>query len=69
MGLLTDSFFITALRSNEDLVAMLPDGDFYNNVAFPDVDMENVELPKSFSMIWHRLLTMLSIRATRQRML
>lgn len=45
MGLLTDSFFITALRSNEDLVTMLPDGDFYNNVASPDVDMENVELP------------------------
>lgn len=45
MGLLTDSFFITALRSNADLVAQLPDGDFYNNVAFPDVDMENVELP------------------------
>lgn len=45
MGLLTDSFFITALRSNADLVAKLPDGDFYNNVAFPDIDMENVELP------------------------
>lgn len=45
MGLLTDSFFITALRSNADLVAQLPGGDFYNNVAFPDIDMENVELP------------------------
>ena len=45
MGLLTDSFFITALRSNTTLVAQLPAGDFYNNVAFPDVDMENVELP------------------------
>ena len=45
MGLLTDSFFITALRSNTTLVAQLPAGDFYNNVAYPDVDMENVELP------------------------
>ena len=45
MGLLTDSFFITALRSNTELVAQLPAGDFYNNVAYPDVDMENVQLP------------------------
>ena len=45
MGLLTDSFFITALRSNTTLVAQLPAGDFYNNVAYPDSDMENVELP------------------------
>ena len=45
MGLLTDSFFITALRSNTTLVAQLPAGDFYNNVAFPDENMVNVELP------------------------
>ena len=45
MGLLTDSFFITALRSNTTLVTKLPAGDFYNNVAFPDEDMVNVELP------------------------
>jgi hypothetical protein len=45
MGLLTDSFFITALRSNTELVAQLPAGDFYNNVAYPDADMENVQLP------------------------
>lgn len=45
MGLLTDSFFITALQSNTALVEQLPAGDFYNNVAYPDVDMVNVELP------------------------
>ena len=45
MGLLTDSFFIRAIKSNSDLLAMLPAGDIYNNVADPDYDMENVELP------------------------
>lgn len=45
MGLLTDSFFITALRSNDTLTQSLPAKDYYNNVAYPDVDMENVELP------------------------
>lgn len=45
MGLLTDSFFISALRSNKELVEQLPAGDFYNNVAYPDVDMDNVEMP------------------------
>ena len=45
MGLLTDSFFIRAIKSNADILAMLPAGDIYNNVADPDYDMENVELP------------------------
>ena len=45
MGLLTDSFFIRAIKSNADILAMLPAGDIYNNVADPDFDMENVELP------------------------
>ena len=45
MGLLTDSFFIRAIKSNSDLLAKLPAGDVYNNVADPDYDMENVELP------------------------
>jgi hypothetical protein len=45
MGLLTDSFFIRAIKSNSDLLEKLPAGDIYNNVADPDFDMENVELP------------------------
>lgn len=45
MGLLTDSFFIRAIKSNSDLLEKLPAGDIYNNVADPDYDMENVELP------------------------
>ena len=45
MGLLTDSFFIRAIRSNAEILAMLSAGDIYNNVADPDIDMENVELP------------------------
>ena len=45
MGLLTDSFFVKAIKSNTDLMEMLPAGDIYNNVADPDYDMENVEIP------------------------
>lgn len=45
MGLLTDSFFIRAIKSNAELLAMLPAGGIYNNVADPDYDMQNVELP------------------------
>jgi hypothetical protein len=45
MGLLTDSFFVKAIKSNADLLAMLPAGDIYNNVADPDYDMENVPIP------------------------
>lgn len=45
MGLLTDSFFIRAIKSNTELLAMLPAGGIYNNVADPDYDMQNVELP------------------------
>ena len=45
MGLLTDSFFIRALKSNAALLAKLPAHDIYNNVADPDYDMDNVELP------------------------
>ena len=43
--MLTDSFFIRAIKSNSDLLAKLPAGDIYNNVADPDYDMENVEIP------------------------
>jgi hypothetical protein len=45
MGLLTDTFFIRAIKSNSDLLAKLPAGDIYNNVADPDFDMDNVPLP------------------------
>ena len=45
MGLLTDSFFVKAIKSNTDLMEILPEGDIYNNVADPDYDMENVEIP------------------------
>lgn len=45
MGLLTDTFFIRALKSDAELIAMLPAGGVYNNVADPDYDMANVALP------------------------
>ena len=45
MGLLTDSFFVRAIQSNAELLAKLPAGDIYVNVADPDFDMENVPLP------------------------
>ena len=45
MGLLTDTFFIRALKSDEELIAMLPAGGVYNNVADPDYDMQNVAMP------------------------
>lgn len=44
-GLSTDIFFIMALKSNDELMATLPAHDIYNNVAYPDIDMENVALP------------------------
>ena len=45
MGLLTDSFFVKAIKSNSELMEKLPTGDIYNNVADPDYEMENVPLP------------------------
>ena len=45
MGLLTDTFFIKALKSDAELIGMLPSGGVYNNVADPDYDMQNVKLP------------------------
>ena len=45
MSLITDAIFVKALRSNAELIEQLPAGDFYNNVAYPDADMENVQLP------------------------
>lgn len=45
MGLLTDTFFIRALKSDAELIAQLPSRGIYNNVADPDYDMLNVELP------------------------
>lgn len=44
-GLSTDIFFIAAIKSNEGLIAKLPAQDIYNNVANPDIDLDNVELP------------------------
>ena len=45
MGLLTDAFFIKALRADTTLMESLPAKDVYDNIAYPDVDMENVALP------------------------
>lgn len=45
MGLSTDIFFIKALQSNTSLMERLPAKGVYNNIANPDFDMENVELP------------------------
>ena len=45
MGLLTDIFFVKAIKSNEWLLSVLPKGNVYNNVADPDFDMQNVPLP------------------------
>ncbi len=45
MGLLTDIFFIQAIKSNDALMERLPAHDVYNNIAFPDIDMENVPVP------------------------
>ena len=44
-GVSTDIFFIAAIKSNEGLIAKLPAHDIYNNVANPDIDLDNVELP------------------------
>lgn len=44
-GLSTDIFFIAAIKSNADLMELLPAHDVYDNVANPDVDMDNVPLP------------------------
>lgn len=44
-GLSTDTFFIAAIESNEGLIAKLPAQGIYNNVANPDIDLDNVELP------------------------
>jgi hypothetical protein len=44
-GLSTDIFFIAAIKTNEDLMDMLPAHDVYDNVANPDEDMDNVPLP------------------------
>ena len=44
-GLSTDLFFVAAIKSNAELMQMLPARDIYNNVANPDFDMGNVALP------------------------
>jgi len=44
-GLVTDLFFIAALKSNGALMGSLPARDVYDNVANPDYDMDNVQLP------------------------
>ena len=45
MGLNTDIFFIKAIKSNSELMSMLPAGDVYDNIANPDIDMDNVKIP------------------------
>lgn len=44
-GLSTDIFFLKAIKSNAEILAKLPTGDVYNNIANPDFDMDNVPLP------------------------
>ena len=44
-GLSTDTFFIAAIKSNAELMELLPAHGVYDNVANPDVDMDNVEIP------------------------
>ena len=44
-GLSTDIFFIAAIKSNDELMALLPAHNVYNNVADPDFDMDNVAMP------------------------
>lgn len=45
MGLFTDAFFKSALESNADLMSALPAHAIYNNIADPDYDMQNVDVP------------------------
>ena len=45
MGLFTDIFFIQAIKSNDALMERLPAHDVYNNIAYPDIDMDNVPIP------------------------
>jgi hypothetical protein len=44
-GLSTDIFFAEAIKSNTDLMNLLPAHDVYDNVANPDEDMDNVPVP------------------------
>ena len=44
-GLSTDIFFLKAIKSNAEILAKLPTGDVFNNIANPDFDMDNVQLP------------------------
>lgn len=46
MSLITDAIFVKALRSNADLIALLPAGDVYNTaIALPDEKADNAPLP------------------------
>ena len=46
MGLVTDIIFVRALKSNAELLAMLPSGDIYNtSIALPDEDIYNAPIP------------------------
>lgn len=46
MSLQTDIIFVTALRSNAELIAQLPAGDVYNTaIALPDEEADNAEVP------------------------
>lgn len=46
MSLLTDLIFVKALRSNHQLISILPDGDVHNtSIAVPDEKLEDVNVP------------------------
>ncbi len=46
MGLLLDTLFTKALRSNAELMAQLPAGDVYNtSIPLPDEDADNAPVP------------------------
>ena len=46
MSLQTDIVFVEAIRSNTDLIALLPAGDVYNTaIALPDEDADNAPPP------------------------
>lgn len=46
MSLQTDAIFIKAIRSNSELLALLPEGDAWGTtITRPDVDLDNTPLP------------------------
>ena len=46
MSLKTDIIFVNAIRSNDELIALLPAGDVYNTtIALPEPEALNAPLP------------------------